>query len=1543
MNRRRILLFALIIFLSFSSLERVLMFQSNNESANLPPEIPELNYHNLSDAVDITEVKRHMEFFSSLGTRATGYLGNLLAAQYIREKFVEYGLKNVTVHYFNVTDCIDYGANITLMNENLTLRLYPLLPNLVCPSTTPPEGITGKIIYAGEGYIEDFKFGALAANTSMEGNIVLLDWNTRNRWINAARLGAEAVIFLPPPPNIPESYMISGYGSFRYGWFEKYLPNIPFNFPRFYANGTDAEILLKHQGEEVRIVSTQRWRNLVGQNIIGFVEGKNKDFTVLISSYYDSCAITPSLAPGAQEATGISYLLELARYLAKPENKPENSIIFVAFGGHGQSLTGSHSFIRDYRSFQRKPELKSIGEKIWLHINLDLSTGTDIIQEMVAEAAISTPYGGPFGGDMPGITEFLENSTYRLWNKIVSARPELAGKFYSGSLFPRSIDITQEYYSISHQPWTQAQLFSMDHTWTIRTNVIAWSYITAFAFDTRPYFGTPFDTIDKVNFKNLATICKVLNCLITGFVNVKDIISLYTAKLSQDAVKTLHSELKRGPWSPLKGKVVYWSPEKADWFPVPHAIVFWMATGKNPEGNVYLGAGAKRFHYMPFTIADENGSFEVFSWHEWLYSWVSAWVINETTGNVLMAPDYGVNKHSGDSVYQYETDTLEDIGLISIFNCSSIVLFDVMIPGLMELYSPEFPAGGLVISQYQVPEYAPTVYYGERIWFEYPYVVVEFVEPNKPLGFMWKFSNDRNPQALIVNSTSSNPLGEGYTLKHGEQLIIPMTALQYAENMYYLNEERIKILLPIEPQIKESDLYKNHLKVQSLLKNVTEAIANYDYPRAKALSFKAWFLNIKVYNDLRQKIEDSSYFIPIISAILIPFVVLAEKLLFNWRGYKKLISLLGLFILYVLAFYFLHPGFHLAGSPMMVIIGFMILVLCIPINIFLLKYFQDYFNELSIARLGKHAVAIRRISNVIDSFSIGVENMRKRKLRSTLTIISIILMTSAIVNLSALSTIVLPVAMPVSNANPNYQGIYIHRKEWGKGFYSISDGALTLIKFIAEDGTNARAIVAPRAWRYETAYREDVPPKLQRLHLGFKMSYNGKTVYARCLWGLTAEEDVLGEISPFLVAGRWFQPDEKRVVILTENQAKTLGIDETSLLKYPTVVIEGMPHRVIGILSNEVQNIPTLDGQLFTPLKFDILIPPNPWFLHLESGDFIILPYKEVIDLGGDTASISIKVEDADRMKEVADELRDLFPHMTIYSCIDKEVRENTSGFFMTIWGWEQQVVVMVLNALAILNVLLGSIYERKRDIYTYSVTGVSPINISFMFLAEILVSALLGVVFGFILALLMGRFIIFLMPITSFLNYSSRWVLMVMGMVVTAVSFSSIYPIFVASRIVTPSLERRWKISTKPVRDLWQIPLPFFASDEKEAEGIIGFIKEFMEAHGNPDASDFYITSLSLIEGKTDKGSPLKSLVAETRLFPYDAGVTQTFTLLLYETEKSRWQISITLKRTGGNRRLWKDLNKNFLDVMRRQFLLWRTLSREERKKYRARSYGNG
>jgi hypothetical protein len=155
-----------------------------------------------------------------------------------------------------------------------------------------------------------------------------------------------------------------------------------------------------------------------------------------------------------------------------------------------------------------------------------------------------------------------------------------------------------------------------------------------------------------------------------------------------------------------------------------------------------------------------------------------------------------------------------------------------------------------------------------------------------------------------------------------------------------------------------------------------------------------------------------------------------------------------------------------------------------------------------------------------------------------------------------------------------------------------------------------------------------------------------------------------------------------------------------------------------------------------------------------------------------------------------------------------------------------------------------------------------------------------------------------------------------------------------VASRIVTPSLERVWRIPTKPGFDVWEIPLPFHVRDQLEAGGVVSYISEYLDAHTSRDAPDFSIRGVNLAEGDMG-GRPCKSVTAGTRLLPYDSGVTQVSSLLAVQSDSDRWQFRITINRTGGSNERWIYLNHHFVDTLRKQLLLWKNMSDNDKDKY--------
>ncbi len=85
------------------------------------------------------------------------------------------------------------------------------------------------------------------------------------------------------------------------------------------------------------------------QNVIGYVPGKKfPDQFVVISAHYDHLGRMGKEAayfPGANDnASGTTLMLELARHYVLPENQPDYSIAFMAFGAEEAGLIGSRYY-----------------------------------------------------------------------------------------------------------------------------------------------------------------------------------------------------------------------------------------------------------------------------------------------------------------------------------------------------------------------------------------------------------------------------------------------------------------------------------------------------------------------------------------------------------------------------------------------------------------------------------------------------------------------------------------------------------------------------------------------------------------------------------------------------------------------------------------------------------------------------------------------------------------------------------------------------------------------------------------------------------------------------------------------------------------------------------------------------------------------------------------------------------------------------------------------------------------------------------------------
>lgn len=87
--------------------------------------------------------------------------------------------------------------------------------------------------------------------------------------------------------------------------------------------------------------------NFKSKNVIGKIEGENKDSLIVITAHYDHLGKVGNVYfPGANDnASGTAFLLNLAKYYSK--NKPKYTLIFIAFGAEEAGLIGSYHFVEN--------------------------------------------------------------------------------------------------------------------------------------------------------------------------------------------------------------------------------------------------------------------------------------------------------------------------------------------------------------------------------------------------------------------------------------------------------------------------------------------------------------------------------------------------------------------------------------------------------------------------------------------------------------------------------------------------------------------------------------------------------------------------------------------------------------------------------------------------------------------------------------------------------------------------------------------------------------------------------------------------------------------------------------------------------------------------------------------------------------------------------------------------------------------------------------------------------------------------------------------
>ena len=1486
-------------------------------------------------SINFSNIERHVRYLASLN-RYTGYPGCEEAAEYIYSYLKDTLKLRTFVEEFSVAIPIDKGSSITVLRpERREIRAYALLPNHV---QTCKGEYEGPLVYVGHGSLSELNRVGVPIN----GSIVLMEFNSRDNWLYCMRLGARAIIFTEPTKTIRSEAEYKNL-------------DVPIKFPRLYVRREDGNYLKKLLSEAgngnvyVRVRVNMEWENVKAKNIIAIINGTDPgelDNTIAIMAYYDADSVVPAVAPGADEACGIAALLEFARILK--ERPPKRPVWIIAFSGHNQAMAGGRDFIwhkREvightetgapiyftwhYDHIGRSENKTLMPYSIKMAVSLDFSTDSDA----VAILAWGTFYGGGAWYERYGyrdtLTQFLftggrygryysEEGIYVIGSD--SLRSRIGDKYHKLTYRVFGLELDRRYIQTAVN--YEAAVFAQTGIWGI-------CFHTALA--ARLLYGTPLNTIDNVNFENLRPQVEFSFIMLRAILDDTSWFDFKKVMIGGQFVLKFFTHLHRQEgglgYAVVVGRVGRWDIRR-NWYDYDWSGLLGSNSSYQLLLYVEILGRSELIGHRWIQFAEPNGTFVLKGLLPSL-GWAAAqaeyrvlpFIVDKRTGDIVYAPDFGIYGTRawpyGYTFFTFEEDLIDGSGRrivnLAVFKAGAIAIHDLLDP--RSLMTPIFGSHlsildrtGVVLKSYSYMISAPPSFERppEQVVLGDPasgYEAVIFVPEGTYVKVIFL---DVSPIGLLTNEE------RGLTVRAGEYLDTAPTALRMVKDLLFVVRERVdKLSRERLLGVSAKTVREVYSRALEHLRLAEDALRKYRYGDYYAHVGQAWYYALLAYEETKSIMMDATHTIVLFFVLMLPFAFIFERLALHQQGRRRLISLLIILGASMFALYALHPGFKVAPYSLVSALGFVCFVLVVPVFILMMDEIFNILREIRRRLIGPYFVRVDRISSVLTAFNIGVENLRRRYTRTVLTVTSIILIVFSTLSFMALTPIWItekrpPPLQPAYEWSPRYTGVLITRLE---PFEPMNPMLTEFLK----STYGSRAVIAPRAY---------VP--VQGIFL-----YNETGGLSRIsgIFGFVPEErEVLRlheALKDYIVP--WFGHEYEYVCYITEDLAKSLSVKPGDY-----VSLYGIKLLVLGIIDqNLLRNMLDLDGQPIAPYDPDVTRPPRPrvyWGI-------VFIPYRLAIALGGVTISVAMKVEDKALVDRIARELSEYVGYYVHRVYAAEETEPGKSFLYsrrkvLNVSEWQFAVIPLLINSLLLISIMLGSLYERVKDIYVYTVVGLNPLNVAGIFLGEALVYAFLGAPLGYLLALGLGFLI------SPIVNYASSTIVISILISLIMVIISSAYPVIKSARLVTPSLERKWKPPTKPVGNKWDIPIPFSLSDEVEVRGVMVFVGNFLRAYGS-EAQPFMLTDLKYVK-RAEDGTASYEIVATVRLKPYEMGIVER-AVLAARRRKGETKFSFVLSSTllSGPRALWLANHLKLVDAVRKQVLLWKSIRGSERAQY--------
>ncbi len=1500
-----------------------------------------------SKEVKIENLEQDVRRLSSFSPRLAGYPGAGDAADYIVQRLEQLRLGDVSKGgiddpkrpyreaYLVTVPWVEGQPTLEVLSDGeviATYPIYPLWPDLVRTSQLPEGGREYRMIDGGDGRLATFN-GKDIARTA-----VLMDFKCGSDWLNAPRLGAQAVVFVEPEATTR-------------GEAEAKFLRIPINIPRFWIGRSDAYHLkarLKSQPEVwVRLNCRMSWEARKAWNIVAEIPGTDPELskqTVYLTAYYDAMSIVPQLAPGAESASGAASLLEITRILAK--YPPKRTVRVIFNGAHFLGLAGIRNYVATHLDELIKgepaeekakflgliPYTKSVRKKMNINLFLafDLSTQSE---------RVGVFYKGMFY-DQREDTDISRK--FSDFGRTLRENAALMGDWDTTAGFGWDADaqFADAINPIYGKPW-RTFIFgkiALDNEPITLGGGRGAAFVTT--DDARQLVDTPFDTVEHVNFRNLYEQTAFLAA------SLWDIVT--DPKMPVDKEPSFDRMSVSGGFAELSVRALAFDPIRSI---VADKVIDGSMVIARMSDSTLMGTRGDLVE-----IVDKDGRV-----HFWgyptinAYGWrkptfIEAYHTNPDTGDIDFAPDWGPqgNRHYPRDPTQFFITAGKKEFTIVLFECVPIALFDLVDPQSLTTLKYIKVYDG--VTDAEPRRYGLTVPHPEPWRGHVEDVALVFADrpPENPqrVKVMMGLGPGSVRMLLLDASTidKKNPSGLGYLAD--KPFALSHTPLQVTRDMWQLDEMRLQKLASFRI-VNEIISSKNpetpglHEKAKALLTEAEAALADRDYQLADAKARAAWGYEARAYPAVLSTMNDVVKGVLFYLALMLPFAFFTERLIFAFPNLRtQIVGFIGIFAGICLVFSFIHPAFEITNNPWIVPLAFIMVALSVLVITLVTMKFESQLKALQMKVSGVHRADIGRMSVAAAAFSLGISNMRKRRARTVFTCLTLVLLTFTVLSFTSVKTAT-RYNERKAKGEPTYFGLLVRNAMW----QPLEESAYRILN----DEFGRDRAVAPRAWFFTSKTEE-------QSFIRVSTDATDATYEARAVTGLSpAEPDVTG-IDEAMVAGRWFRPGDVHAAIIPTRMAEEFHIGRNDVGKVK-IFLGGVPYDLIGIISaSRAKRRVDLDQEPLTPVDWIQMQRMARQgggqqasqqgqqsgfqeYLHLSPDQTVFVPFETALNLGAEVESVAVSFI---RPEEVTKTLTALMPRLgfNLYAGTknpktrEGEIRKWSAIGRTSIIGMRDVFIPILIAALIVLNTMLGAVYERVKEIHIFSSIGLAPSHIAMLFMAESFVYAILGAILGYLVGQGMAKVItVFDLLPGLYLNYSSVAAVASTTVVIGVVLLSTLYPARKASEVATPAIERSWQLP-EPEGDRWEIPLPFAVTGE-QATALTRFMMEWFEAYEEYSIGDFVTQDVTSREERTEFGT---SYVIELMAWvaPFDLGVSQRVQLRTIPTDmEDVFEIRLQLERVSGDVSSWRRVNRRFLNTLRKQFLIWRTLRAEERDRY--------